>query len=263
MTRREEFTNRQKADIFARDRAICCFSGKSLWILDYGAAPSSDNWVDHIVAATKGGRAELENGTCASWLYNWLKRDSGGAPYLFRKGRPTDDFFTFHEILPDHIAKHLRRFASLHYSDWFFNRAVHRVKAAAAVATETRVDGTPFTRGPDYCCRAAMKYLLEWRQIVERDPPADFESRGLLPPNPSADHELLIKLTTVTELKEVVRIASTLAPFSAASWRAMVDLSFVENASQAFDLVKRVDADRYVVPRIKRAVRHNVEVLYG
>ncbi|HUY31439.1 MAG TPA: hypothetical protein VMV69_01565 [Pirellulales bacterium] len=261
-TRRDEFTDSQKAEIFARDRAICCFSGKSLWLLDYGAAPSSSDWVDHIVPASKGGRAELENGTCASWLYNWVKRDSGHTPYLFRKGRPTDDFFTFHEILPDHIARNLRRLANLHYSDWYFNRAVSHVTLAAAVATEIRVDGTPFKRGPDYWCRAALKRLLQWQAIVETERPADFASRALLPPNPSEDHELLIKLTAATELKEVVRIASTLAPFSAASWRAMVDLSFVENASQAFDLVKRVDADGYVVPRIKEAIRHNVEALY-
>ncbi len=37
---RDEFTDRQKAEIFVRDRALCCFSGKSLWALDYGAGPT-------------------------------------------------------------------------------------------------------------------------------------------------------------------------------------------------------------------------------
>ena len=38
--KRAEFTDRQKADIFVRDRALCCYTGKSLWLLDYGGGPA-------------------------------------------------------------------------------------------------------------------------------------------------------------------------------------------------------------------------------
>lgn len=260
--RRDEFADQDKAAIFVRDRATCCYSGKSLWLLDYGAAPTSVDWVDHIVPASKGGLAEPDNGLCASWVFNKLKRDLGGTMPLFIAGYPTVDFFTFYETVPDSIAAQLHRFAALHISDWYFNRAVYHVQVAAAQKDLRRADGKEFTRGLEYWCKAAQKYLARWGKLVGRERPLDFASRQLLPTNPSVDHEILLPLLNVPELGEVIRIASELAPFAAASWQAFVDLSLIENRAAALDLLARVEADSHVVPRVQRAVRHNVAVLF-
>jgi hypothetical protein len=183
---RENFSERQKAEIFVRDRAICCFSGKSLWALDFGAAPSSPDQVDHVEAAARGGGADLANGQCSSWVYNHLKGVSGGMA-LFRAGRPTVDFFTYHERLPEQVANHLRRFRTLHISDWYFNAAVHCVWWAPN-------DGAT-SLSPHYC-RLALKRLTQWRRLVEAERPGDLASRGLLPG--SGDDFLPPRATTIS-----------------------------------------------------------------
>lgn len=245
---RDEFSDVDKARIFARDRALCTYSGKSLWLLDYGAAPASVDWVDHYVPASRGGLAELDNGLCASWLYNKLKRDVGGTMPLFFAGLPTVDFYTFYEIVPDTIAAHLRRFGTLHYSDWYFNRAIFHVRLAGAQSEERRADGQPFARGSEYRAKAALKYLTQWRKIVDREKPGDFASRGLLPPDPSADHEMLISLVSEHEVSRIARVAADLTPLMKASWDAFVDLSRAETKSDAFTLLERVEKDACVVP---------------
>lgn len=261
-SRRDEFTDRDKAEIFVRDRALCSYSGKSLWLLDYGAAPGSIDWVDHIVPASKGGRAVVENGLCASWVFNKLKRDVGGTMPLFIAGLPTADFLTYYEIIPEAIGAHLQRFAALHFSDWFYNRAVFQVLLAAAQEGERRADGKPFARGLDYRCKAAMKYLVQWAKFVDQTSPADFASRALLPRESSLDHELLTSLTKVPALPQIVRVASELAPYKYASWQACVDLSLCEEKAEATELLARVEADPFVVPRVRRAVRHNISMLW-
>lgn len=260
--RRAEFTDDQKAQIFVRDRAICCFSGKSLWHLDFGGGPCSPDWTDHIRAAARGGMAELSNGACASWIYNKLKRDSGDGMYLFLEGRPTVDFFTFYEIIPPHISSHLRRFAKLHHSDWYFNRAVFKVQAAAAVRGQRRRDGKAFSRNTDYWAASTLKFLVKWRAIVDRETPGDLFSRGLLPSVPSPDQNLLADLQSVSQLKGVKQIISSLVPFRAASWKALEALSEVRDKCEAIQLLAKVDANRHVVPRVKQAVRHNITQLF-
>ena len=116
-TPKHNFSETQRAEIFARDRALCGYSGKSLWLADHGAAPYSIDWVDHFSSVARGGTPTLENGVCASWLYNWVKREHKRAVLLFHSGYPTVDFYTYHQTLPESIGDHLRRFTLLHPSD--------------------------------------------------------------------------------------------------------------------------------------------------
>jgi hypothetical protein len=264
--KRDEFTDRQQAEIFARDRALCCFSGKSLWALDYGGEPAPGPWIDHIKPAARGGRAELDNGACASWLYNKLKRDSGSGMYLFRAGRPTADFFTFYEVVPPAISAHIRRFAALHWSDWYFNRAAGEAKLAAAFISEEQTrqaDKTSYTRGPDYWAGASLKWLIKWQKIIHQEKPRNFASRGLLPTNASVDQAILANLASATTIDAVLRIAQDLAPYSLASWNALVDLATVQTAAEAQALLARVTADPHVVPRVRQALEQNISLLYG
>jgi len=61
---RTEFSDRQKAEIFARDRATCCFSGANLWLLDAPLRPGFQmGWVDHIRPSSRGGKAAPIPGT--------------------------------------------------------------------------------------------------------------------------------------------------------------------------------------------------------
>jgi hypothetical protein len=92
--KRKNFTDIQKAQIFVRDRATCCFSGANLWLLDSPLRPGIEtDWVDHVLPSARGGGNDIDNGVCASRTYNSLKRhNTDDNFYLFKNGLPTVGF---------------------------------------------------------------------------------------------------------------------------------------------------------------------------
>lgn len=200
-SQRKNFTDQQKAEIFVLDRALCSFSGKSLWLLDHGAAPSSVDWVDHIDPAAKGGTADVSNGACSSWLYNWARRDQKNPIYLFNRGKPTEDFFTYFGIVPETTAEHLHRFATLHWSDWYFNRAVFHVLLSAGQLGQRRLDGAPFTRNREYWAKAALRCLEKWSDGASET--TSFRKRKLAPRSPWQDQQALLELTSASSVMAV------------------------------------------------------------
>ena len=135
---RTDFTDDQRAELFRLDCATCSYSGRNLWILDYGMDPSyAIDWADHIVPASKGGPSEIENGATASWFHNYLRGDAQNRLYLFHRGQPTASFLWHYGPLPDATCRNLQRFARLHTSDWFLNRGLwHQVfRRRARMAT--------------------------------------------------------------------------------------------------------------------------------
>ena len=55
-TPRKNFSDAVRAAAYARDRATCCYSGKSLWIADFGADPHfAIDWAEHYEPAARGG----------------------------------------------------------------------------------------------------------------------------------------------------------------------------------------------------------------
>lgn len=259
-TTRNDFSHRQKAEIFARDRAICCFSGASLWLLDYGAAPSSVDWADHITACVRGGKAEIANGACASARYNWVKRQHGSAIYLFEEGRPTADFFEHHETVSEQIALHLRRFATLQWEDWYFNRALFRVLVCANTLGERRMDGKRYARGFDYWAAAALKSLEQWRRAGGSV--ASMRERGLIPKRQTADQTLLLSLKDAKTVTSIKRVIAQITPYVRASRNATLEQAEVQNLREARALLASLRSNRYVVPRTRAAIRTNIERLY-
>jgi len=260
--KRAEFTDEQKAEIYVRDRALCSYSGLSLWLLDYGASDIFNiDWVDHMRPAARGGRAELDNGLCASGLYNMAKR-TGERILLYTEGIPTPDFLRFHGIVPIEVARHLRRFSRLHVSDWYFNRAVFNTLLGAVAQFERRrSDGRRMARGTEYRAKAALKFLSKWKQLIEKEKLPDMKSRGLLPATPSRDQKLLLGLFHATTVPEISRISKALAPYLKASSKAIDRLSEVTTLAEAKALLSKVRRDRFVTPRIRRTVELNLRRL--
>src|SRR6185369_4434588 len=160
--KRTDFSDKQKAAIYQRDKAICAFSGKSLWILDYGVTPLWDmDWVDHIKPSKRGGESTVENGICASAFYNSKKSDnSRDNAYLFKDGIPTANYYYCHGDIPSEIARILNRNKSLHYSDWYLNRAFARFNLI--LGRMRRKDrGMADVRGEEYYAKASLKMLRE------------------------------------------------------------------------------------------------------
>jgi hypothetical protein len=148
-------TDKLRAAVFARDKAICSFSGLSLWLLDYGTAPfAQPDWADHIKPVSRGGKDTLDNLVCASFFYNSKKTNNGSdTQYLFRDGQPTDAFFWNHGYLSREQGVILRRHETICESDWYFNRAIYNLTCAMIT------DGSVVTRSPAYWQQSAYKRL--------------------------------------------------------------------------------------------------------
>ena len=260
-TKRKEFTDRQKAEIFVLDKATCCMSGKCLWLLDYGAAPSYRDWVDHINPSAKGGGADIDNGACMSWYHNHFKRDSQNMEnhLLFFRGHPTENFFFLNERIPDEMTANLLRFQSLHWSDWFFNRAVSHVLIASGQSSTKRVDGKAFSRGPDYWAGAAVKALAIWK-----DGAADVQpmaKRGLVIKPITEDRNLLLSLIDATSIHQVKAVIDALAPYVLESEEAVRLQGYKLTKQDVKPFLKLVRENPHIVPRVKADIRHNMQRL--
>jgi len=157
---RTNFTDRQKAEIYVLDRAICAYSGRSLWILDHGIdAKYVADWADHIQPSSSGGESSVENGVCASWFYNYSKGNGISAPFLFYRGAPTPAFLFIHDQIPEPVASNLHRFRELHFSDWYFNRSVWRFCLGLHWLSDFR-RGQQRDRDDKYYAKAAFKNMF-------------------------------------------------------------------------------------------------------
>lgn len=249
------FTDDQRAAIYARDRAICAYSGNSLWLADFGAAPSMVDWIDHRTPLARGGRSTLDNGICASADYNRIKRDHGQGLELYLWGRPTPLFYFLYERLSPEASRHLSRFDLLEPSDWFFNRALWHAKMGAASIGEKRGDGKSYTRGVEYRANAAMNMLKKWR--ARSAAVAGLRVRGLWPRNPGPDQKLLLSIERADSPLDIAKVIRKLAPYCRASWKAMSRLAEVSTDADA-TRVRPFLTDPFVSPRVKRAIRHNL-----
>jgi hypothetical protein len=222
---RTNFTDEQKAEIYVRDRATCAFSGTNLWLLDSGAAGYYyPDWADHVKPASGGGLSAVDNGVCASHVYNYAKSDS---PYpgvqLFSRGYPTPDFFVLHGELTLERVKLILRFAKLHDSDWFFNRAIWLVCLGVSWLYE-KEKGVAFVRDDTYYAKAALKRIQTWRRLVQRDTIASLERRGLAPKPVQNDQRLLLSIRETDSVQSVKGLMADLLPYHAATREAVDEL---------------------------------------
>ncbi|HEB71797.1 MAG TPA: hypothetical protein ENI77_04180 [Nitrospirae bacterium] len=264
MQKRHNFTDLQKARIFARDRAICSFSGKLLWILDHGASPTWDaDWVDHVKPAMRGGDATLDNGVCASAEFNEKKRDNSfDNQYLFEDGWPTIVLYETHGLISDDIAEHLNRFASLHYSDWFFNRALTDVMIGCNVAWAMK-EGAELSRTPAYWAKAGIKKLNKWAKIVDKELVPSMEERKLVSvPKLDSDQLLMYEARKAKSGYELECVINKLLPIYMANYEAYDDLVEIKNSEEAKQLGHELDKNTFIQNRVKVRIKDNIKRLY-
>lgn len=211
---RTEFTDEQKADIYVRDHGTCCFSGKSLWILDHGVSPTWEvDWVDHVRPSARGGRAKIENGVCASYTFNAKKRANGADNvYFFRNGSPTAAFFRYHGALSPELSAQLVRLGRLHRSDWYFNRCLFNVFLAYEYRCWKDWHGSTPKRTDNYWLKAAWKRLCLYQQKIDREGPLPMEDRGILPSAQSTDVSQMLSLRGCTSERTFLASIEDLYP---------------------------------------------------
>jgi hypothetical protein len=218
---RTNFTDAQKAEIYVRDKAMCAFSGASLWLLDSGACGYYlSDWADHVKPSSGGGASAIDNGICASWLYNYAKSDSPypGVP-LFSRGVPTQEFFLLqHQFTPADFERHVR-FSKLDASDWSFNRAIWLLCLGLCWLSDAG-EGQLRSRDNIYYAKAALKRISVWRALVAANSIETLEKRGLTPKPLQEDHKLLLAIRGVTSTQAILDIMNRLLPFHTANQAA-------------------------------------------
>lgn len=253
-------TDKLRAAVFARDKGICAFSGLSLWLLDYGTAPfGQPDWPDHIVPVARGGSDRLDNLVCASFFYNVKKLSNGGdRSYLFREGRPTEDFFMNHGELSDAQAVALRRHACLTEADWYFNRVLYNIR----VALWNEADRAVVTRDRAYWLRSANKRLETWRKLAGGADARSFIERGLVRFPTAPDVKLLLSLVTA-DRQELLRICRRLLPHFRAN-RGML-FRFIRAKDDRARAQVVADARRHALTTapLLQVLKHNAMRLRG
>lgn len=266
MTRtRTDFTDEQRAELFRLDRATCSYSGRNLWILDYGMDPSyAIDWADHIVPASKGGPSEVENGATASWFHNYLRGDAQNRLYLFYRGQPTADFLWHYGPLPDTICRNLQRFARLHTSDWFLNRGLWHFWLACVTEYQAKL-GTKSSRRKEYYTAAATKTFEKWRRRCDRDGVSAIEERGLAPSSPEPDQEMLASARNLSTQAELLELVSSLFDSYAHTeelFNAVANAKVLADLDVARDFeAKNKDIPNRLASRILATIRQLEQIL--
>ncbi len=241
--KRTDFSDLQKAQIFVRDRATCCFSGKSLWLLDYGMTPFWEiDWVDHVRPSARGGKAEISNGVCASYTFNVKKRNNGADNnYFFEAGTPTPTYFRFYGPLPKALTYQLDRFSHLEVSDWFFNRCLFNLFLGFTYRCDKKWYGQTRSRTDDYWFKAAWRRLQIHQRLVCENQTASMESRKILRKPILPDTKRLLSVRQVETENEFLRFADSLHPTYERNfglWRSYWD---AETRSAKFAVLRKVE----------------------
>ncbi len=176
--KRKEFTQLQRAEIYVRDRATCCFSGANLWLLDSPLRPGYEtDWADHIIPTARGGSSDPTNGVCAGHTFNAKKRhNTAGNAYLFENGLPTWRFFSIFGPLGNAQIARLGRLASLVISDWYFNRAIALILLGFDYRCQFQLYHENPHRDDRYWFRAAYRKLAAHQRLSDYT----LEKRGIV-----------------------------------------------------------------------------------
>jgi hypothetical protein len=194
------FNDSDRAKIYVRDRATCCFSGANLWLLDAPLRTGwQSDWVDHKRPISRGGRATLENGVCASHTLNMKKRNnSADTTYFFENGNPTALYYYLYGSPVTHVTERLQRLSKLQEPDWYFNRAVTWIFEAL----DYKWAKPDYKRTDEYWFDAAYKKLLKFHKLQEKCP--SFENRGIIMA-PSKTQETLLSIRNCDSLESMKR----------------------------------------------------------
>lgn len=262
--KREEFTEKQKAEIFVRDKALCAFTGKSLWVLDYGISYTMQiDWAEHIKPAIKWGQATLENWVCASEFFNWKKRDnSTDNLYFFQNWLPTKHFYRFWWKLPQEAIEGIKKFDMLHYSDWYFNRALSRFHRGMDSLYVKEIHNTEYKRDDKYYSKSTIVYFNKRKKEVKKSWISPLEERGLIPSNLTLDQELMYQLQNESDEERILATMHELYPYYR-NWRMyLVRAAEIENEKEAEELIYIISQEKQITQIDKDIILYNLKSLF-
>jgi len=257
--KRQEFTENQKAEIFVRDRATCAFSGISLWFLDNGIKSNWQvDWVDHIKPSAQGGGAELENGICASNLFNSKKKDNTSDNiYFVKNGKPTEHYLKVYGTPTKALVERLNRLRNLRPEDWFFNRSISGIFIGFNCRCDNEFKGLSYTRTDKYWFMSAWKRLQKYQK--KRGPQSLLERGIVKDPIPFGSPELLMleNINNESDLYEWIEINY---PIYRESYKAFFNYFNMDSIQDSNSFILELENNIYLHPDVKKAIKTHISM---
>lgn len=259
--KRLEFTDKQKAFIFQRDKWLCAFSGKILWVLHYWASILWDiDWIDHILPAAKWWDNSIENWICASSFYNSKKKDNSyDNKYLFFKWLPTKYYFISNWYFSDELLNYIAQYKDLHYSDWFLNRALFTLMLAVEnLHNPYNTNWTKAVRDYKVYSKRTLKRIKEWKkEVSESDIQHYYERLNIK--KLSDDQKIMLKVLDSNTENEIIEIAKSLLPYYKNSDKYFWNIFNIKDEEDIITLKKQVLNEDIISKRDKQILLKSLE----
>ena len=251
--KRTDFSESQKADIFARDRATCAFSGISVWLFDYGVRHNYEiDWADHIKPSARGGTSSLDNGICASSLFNAKKKDNGSDNiFFFKNGRVTKAYITTFGYASDQMLADLNRRSRLEPGDWYLNRSISNVYFAFDWRCNLEFKKVDYKRDDNYWLKAAWKRHMKWQKI---QPSESIQHRKLLDPNHPFGASQLLELESIRSEDHFRNWAESIWPTYRQSWKTDFDFNLAIDPEHMRSILNQASIEVDVHPDVIRGL---------
>ena len=267
--KRLEFTDKQKALIYERDKWLCAFSWKILWILHYWSSILWDSdWVDHIKPAMKWWDNSIENWICASSFYNSKKKDNGhDNKFFFINWKPTEDFYFVDWKFTKELWIYLRNMNRLHYSDWYFNRILKNIMISVNILNNPYdLKWNLVKRTEIYWCKAWLKKLKEWKKIIKKENIEDFlirlniDSKELW-----EDQKIMLEIINSEETEDLLEISKKLLPFYKNSVYFFWKIKNIKNLLELEEIEKLIKDEKFIWLQDKKILLkslNNLKIIY-
>lgn len=258
--KRTNFTENQKAEIFARDRATCAFSGISLWLLDAGIRSNWQiDWADHIIPSAAGGEAELANGICASHTFNAKKRNNAADNiYFVRNGEITEHYIKVFGVPSSALVEQLQRLSALEPADWFFNRAVSSVFVGFDWRCDAEFKGKIYKRTDIYWFKSGWKRLQNFHRKRGNQSIID---KGLIKNKCPFGTKELLCLEQITTEKDYLDFIESIYPIYRNSYKALNQYFNLVSYEARLDYAQQVAEMRSLHPEIIKAIKSHADLL--
>jgi len=263
--KRLEFIDKQKALIYERDKWLCAFSWKILWLLFYWVSVREDSdWVDHIKPAMKWWDNSIENWICASSFYNSKKKDnSHDNKFFFKNWNPTEYFFYVNWNFTEELWIYLKNMNNIHYSDWYFNRVIKNVMITVDILNNPYdIKWNLVKRTEIYWLNAWFKKLKEWKKITKKENIENLITRlNINKKELWEDQKLLLKIIDANSVEDLLDISKTILPFYKRSIYFFDKLEKINSIKDIEFLEKEIENEKNIWLQDKNNIKINLKNL--
>ncbi|MGB3547663.1 MAG: hypothetical protein WBA17_11850 [Saprospiraceae bacterium] len=254
--KRKNFSEKQKAFIYARDRATCAFSTKSLWALDYGVMSGwVVDWVDHIIPCSSGGTNDLDNGVCASDFFNSQKGSNAkDNKYFIKEGSVTDYYIELFGEPPSALVEQLRRLKQLEAADWYFNRSIVGLFVGYECRCDKEFKGKEWSRDDAYWFKSAWKRLQLFQKLKGNK---SITERSLLKDRQQHGVTELLDLESAASYEDFIDILENIYPLYKENYKALFFYHQLENIRQQTAFIKTLENNTKVNPIVLNTMKGN------